>query len=80
MASKLTIKNGVAVGVYDDRLLPLYMALGSIKIDRASTVEYDHVRGEWVARACDRIGTRIASGQMRSDVIAAEIAFLERGS
>jgi hypothetical protein len=79
MANKLVIKNGVATGVYDDRLIPLYEALGVCKILRASTVEFNHDTRQWQARACDRQGTLIASGVTRSEVIKAEIDYLERG-
>ena len=79
MANKLVIKNGIAHGVYDDRLLPLYEALGIPIITRASTVEFDHDQRRWVARRCDRQGSLIASGLTRAEVLAAEVADIEGG-
>ena len=77
MASKIVVRYGVAVSVYDDRFAPIYMALGgSLVVERASDVEY--VGGEWVARL-RRDGRVIARGPVRSAVIAAEVAYLERG-
>ena len=77
MASKLVIKNGIASGVYDDRLLPIYEVLGVPQITRASVVEYDHERRQWVARACDRQGSLIAAAPTRAQAIALEVKALE---
>jgi len=78
MASKLVIKSGIAEGVYDDRLLPLYEALGMPVITRASNVEYSHVLKLWVAVHVRRGGV-IASGKDRREVIAREIEVIEGG-
>jgi len=78
MASKIVIRLGVASGVYDDRLLGLYEALGVPVIRRASDVEFDHDRRCWVARSASD-GAIIATGRNRAEVIAAEVEFLERG-
>lgn len=76
MATKLVVKSGQLVGVYDDRLRPIYEALGTLRVKRASEVEYDDARGEWVATSCET-GEEIASGQDRGQVIAAEVRWLE---
>jgi hypothetical protein len=76
MASKLVIRSGVAVGVYDDRLRPIYAALGRVEITRASDVEYDAASQSWVA--LDRLtGKVIACGPSRGDVIKQEVIVLE---
>jgi hypothetical protein len=77
MASKIVIRGGVARSVYDDRFLPIYAALGgALEVNRASQVEYDTKTREWVAWHEGRV---IARGKVRADVIAAEVAYLERG-
>lgn len=79
MASKIVIKAGVAVSVYDDRFAPIFAALGlHVEITRASDVEFDHDLRKWVA--VERVsGKVIASGINRADVVKAEIIYLERG-
>jgi hypothetical protein len=79
MATKIVIKAGVAVSVYDDRFAPIYAALGlQVEITRASDVEFDHDLRKWVAVECAS-GKVIASGDSRGEVIRAEIVYLERG-
>jgi hypothetical protein len=79
MANKISIRNGVAVGVYDDRLLPIYKALGSkLVVERASNVEF-HSRAQWWVAYSAKTGGVIACGPNRSDVINEEIEYLERG-
>ena len=77
MASKIVIKNGIAEGVYDDRLLPIYKALGShMRIERASEVEFNHDLRMWVARELST-GQVIASAPNRSEVLKREVEILE---
>lgn len=76
MASKLVIKNGIAQGVYDDRLMGLYQALGVPMISRASSCEYSPILECWVAVDLST-GKMISSGKSRSAVLAAEVAILE---
>jgi hypothetical protein len=76
MASKIVVRSGVAAGVYDDRWLPMFEALGCVEVARASVVEYEG--GLWVARLPGS-GEVIASGRIRSEVLRAEIEYLERG-
>lgn len=76
MASKVHITDGAAHGVYDDRLAPLYHALGLPEIKRATDVEYDPASQEWVATHRDT-KTVIASGPVRAEVIAREVSWLE---
>jgi hypothetical protein len=79
MSSKLFIRGGIVQGVYDDRLLPIYAALGVVQIQRATTIEFNHDKKQWEARLCTFSAPLIASGMRRADVIKAEIEFLERG-
>jgi hypothetical protein len=76
VSTKIAISGGAAVMVYDDRWLPIVRALGAPAIERATDVEWDSARGEWVAthRAT---GTEIARGTCRAHVIQAEVAWLE---
>lgn len=74
--SRAAVRDGSVVAVYDDRWLPILEALGTPAIERATDVEWDHTRGEWVAthRAT---GIVIARGRERARVIQAEVAWLE---
>jgi hypothetical protein len=76
MASKLVIRRGIVLSVYDDRLLPLYEAIGVRTITRASEVEFNHDTRLWEAISEGRV---IASGAVRSEVIKREIEYLEGG-
>lgn len=76
MACKVVVRNGHAVGVYDDRWSSIYDALGVLEVARASNVEFE--RGVWVARLAND-GKVIAALRVRSEVIKAEIEYLERG-
>jgi hypothetical protein len=76
MSTKIVVRAGEAVGVYDDRWLPMFEALGCVRIARASEVEYES--GAWVARLIGT-GEVIATGRVRSEVIKAEVEFLEEG-
>ena len=51
-------------------------ALGTLRVQRATDVEFDAATGEWVAthRASGRV---IARGANRSRVVAEEVAWLE---
>ena len=79
MATKIVIRDGVALGVYDDRFRLLMEALsgGPLVVRRATEVEFDEATGDWVATLL-RTGEVIARGRDRSQVIDAEVAFLER--
>ena len=78
MASKIAVKGSEVRCMYDDRLMPIFRALGRVSIVRASDVEFDAVSGLWVA--VDRFtGREISRGISRSAVIADEIAYFERG-
>lgn len=76
MASKIVLRGGDAEAVYDDRLAPLYHALGVAHIERATDVEYDPGSREWVATHRNT-GTVIATGPVRSNVIKQEVDWLE---
>lgn len=76
MATKLVIRDGLAVGVYSDRWRPILEALGAMQVTRASEVEYEPESGDWVA-TLPGTTTEIARGRNRADVIAAEVAYLE---
>lgn len=76
MATKISIGAGVATGVYDDRLRPIFEALGVLSVKRASEVEYEEETGDWVARLL-MDGREIGRGKNRADVIKQEVEFLE---
>lgn len=76
MATKLVIEGSSVRGVYDDRLRPIYEALGLLRVKRASEVEYSEERGEWIAVSAET-GEEIAHGPDRGEVIAAEVRWLE---
>lgn len=76
MATKIVLRGGGAEAVYDDRLAPLFHALGVAKIDRATDVEYDDHSRMWVATHRDTQQV-IAAGPVRSEVIKQEVAWLE---
>lgn len=76
MATRLVVTGAGLTGVYDDRLAPIYAALGTLRVKRASEVEYDDGRGEWVAVSVET-GEEISSGANRAGVIAAEVRWLE---
>lgn len=70
------IKVGSQVeAVYDDRFMPIFQALGSVHIERATDVEFES--GEWIAthRATKQV---IARGPNRNQVIKDEVAWLEK--
>ena len=76
MATQIVLRGGQALAVWDDRWRPLYEALGTLRVQRATDVEFDAATGEWVAthRGSGRV---IASGVNRSRVVAEEVAWLE---
>ena len=78
MATKIFVRGSAVRCVYDDRFLPLLEALGDLAIERASSVEYDCISGEWFAMHIS--GQIIARGKNRNDVIAQEIKWLEEYS
>jgi hypothetical protein len=78
MSTRVVVRGTRALSVYDDRWRPLLEALGALNVKRASEVEFDHVTGDWVAVEVAS-GRVIARGRSRADVIAAEVAYLERG-
>lgn len=93
MASKIFIKNGQVTAVYDDRLMPIFKALGDVTIRRASEVEFDDFSENWVAirhtieweaeqvkgqvEADIPVSRIIAEGPNRNEVIKQEVQFLE---
>lgn len=76
MSSLIRLTKDGAVAVYDDRLRPILEALGDIEVERASEVEFDPESGDWVATRAGT-GKEIARGKNRSEVIAAEVRWLE---
>jgi len=76
MATVARIQNNTLRSVYDDRFHFILAALGSVKIERASEVEFDHAASEWVATSV-ATGQVIARGSNRSEVIASEVRWLE---
>jgi len=77
MATVAIVKGGMVTTVYDDKWIELFSALGDMKIERQTNVEWDSIRQEWVAT---RRGTGevIASGINRAAVIKTEIDYLEK--
>jgi hypothetical protein len=76
MAAIAKVRSGELRTVYDDRWAGILSAIGKVTIERASDVEYDHGAGEWVATH-HATGVVIARGANRSEVIAAEVRWLE---
>ena len=78
MASRIVIAGGVARGVYDDRLVPIYEALGIPRVERATDVEATESGAgiRWIARE-RKTGHIIDSGPRRQHVIDSEVAYLE---
>ena len=76
MATIAKVHGSQVVAVYDDKWAPLMAALGTVTIERASDVEFDHDAGEWVA-TYHATGEVIARGVNRNAVIAAEVRWLE---
>lgn len=77
MATLARIQDGTARMVYDDRFYKIIAAMGTPTITRASDVEFDHEAQEWVA-TYHATGEVIARGVNRSEVIAAEVVWLEK--
>lgn len=76
MAEVITISQGTARAVYDDRWRPILEALGPLHVQRASEVEFNHTTGQWEAVEIST-GRTIARGHNRAAVIAAEVKHLE---
>ena len=79
MASKIVIRGSKVVCMYDDRLLPLLEALGTLEIVRASNVEYNPLSKIWEAERITT-GQIIASGSNRNEVITQEVKWLEENA
>jgi len=77
MASKLVISADGAHAVYEDKWLPILQALGTLSIERATSIEYSADAQEWIAVYLPT-GEEIAHGQLRSAVLEAEVAYLEK--
>jgi hypothetical protein len=74
----IVIRDGKAVCVYDDDLHTVLRRIGACRIRRASTVEYDHARGGWMADLSPTIrGCVLGPYACRTDALAAERARLE---
>ena len=76
MSSIMILDGDGAQMVYDDRWLPILDALGPFTVTRATRVEYDHATRDWIATHINS-GQEIARGRNRSEVIQAEVAWLE---
>ena len=76
MSTIARVRGGELHMVYDDRWHSLFAALGTVTIERASEVEYDHEAREWVATH-HATGEVIARGVHRNEVIASEVRWLE---
>jgi len=72
----IRIVNGEARCVYSDAALPFLKALGVVRAERATDVEWDEEAGEWIARLRSS-GEVIAHGESRAQVIREEVAYLE---
>ena len=82
MASRIVIRGGETRCVFDPRLLPLLERLGVSSVARATDIEPDLERGEYVA-TFRTTGQEIASGPLtgdRSAVIAQEVRWIERNA
>ena len=77
MAKVIALRGGTADAVYDDRWRTIYESIGVLSVKRASEVEFDAATGEWVATHSTS-GEVIGRGRVRSEVIAQEVAWLEK--
>lgn len=77
MATKVVLQGNQAAAVYDDRYRPIYEALGTLTVQRATDVEFDHATGDWQATHLGN-GQQIGRGKQRDEVIQQEVAWLER--
>jgi hypothetical protein len=67
--------DGTVRVIYSDALAPALNALGSVTIARASHVEPD-AAGQWVADMAPVGGPKLAPCALRSEALAAEVAYL----
>mgnify|MGYP001608309897 CR=1 FL=1 len=77
MSTKIICAVGGIRAVYDDRLLPLFDALGSVRIERASEVEWDSSSREWLA-VHKASGQVIGRSRNRQEAVRQEVEWLER--
>ena len=76
MATTIVLGEGKAQAVWDDRWRPLLEALGSLQVERATSIEWEADTRDWVAIHLPT-GTPIARGPHRDAVVAQEVAWLE---
>lgn len=75
----IRIAKGRVQFVYDDRLHASLGKLGRVSITRASSVEFDHERGGWMADLSPTIpGCVLGPFESRTAAVAAEHARLEK--
>jgi hypothetical protein len=71
-------ENGVtARGLWDDRLQPVYAAIGNVKVKRASHVEPDR-NGKWVADLAPVGGPQLGPYRLRQEALSAEVAWINK--
>lgn len=74
----IRIKDGRLTFVYDDAVHASLGKLGRVRITRASSVEFDHARGGWMADLSPTLpGVVLGPFESRTAAVAAEIARLE---
>ena len=77
MATQARVNGGEVTMVYDDRFRCLLEAVGTLTVERATEVEFDDATQQWVAMHLAS-GQIIARGKNRNQVIAQEVAWLEK--
>jgi hypothetical protein len=73
----IKINSSYAQAVYDDSLRLILEALGTMRVTRATDVEFDPQSGDWVARLRST-GQEIARSKQRAECIRAEVKYLNQ--
>ena len=74
----IVVKDGRARFVYDDRVHAALAKFGDVHIRRASSVEYDHARGGWMADMSPSLpGLVLGPFASRTEALAQERHVLE---
>lgn len=75
---EIVISGGKVRFVYDDRLHVVLGQLGRVRITRASTVEFDHARGGWMAYLTPTVpGVVLGPYGSRTHAVEAERDWIE---
>jgi hypothetical protein len=85
MGKILKIRDGKIKTIYDDSIFDFLKKIGKVLIKRATHIEYDNIKGKWIATLADmkednigKPGTLICEVDSRQEAIDQEIEFLKR--